>query len=387
VIKKISEPEAESILSVWKETFFELQEMDLKLSYINLEEKGIDKKTASILDRISEGGKYGKKDLLYLYRMKDERNSGLILKTANFLRQKHLKNSCCVHGIIEISNHCRQECHYCGISAHNKGLTRYRMSREEIFSAAHEAVEKYGFKALVLQSGEDSGYQAGDLAEVVKEIHEKLGALIFISFGEVGIKGLEKLYAAGARGMLMRFETSNPALYEKVRPGCRLETRLEHLRKAFDMGYLILTGALIGVPGQTDEDVVNDIYLTKDLNAEMYSFGPFIPHPETLFAGAVPPKEEDVLKAIALCRFADPDKARILVTTGFETLSKDARKKGLMAGANSVMLNVTPLKYRKLYSIYPRRAHENEEIGQQIEETINLLRSLGRAPTDLGAGR
>jgi len=96
------------------------------------------------------------------------------------------------------------------------------------------------------------------------------------------------------------------------------------------------------------------------------------------------PKEDDIIKVLALCRFIDPEKANVVVTTGLETISPAARRKGLMAGANSVMLNVTPLAYRKLYSIYPNRAHEGETIAKQIEEVVSLLKSIGRAPTDLG---
>ncbi len=387
VVKKIDRSEAESILAVWKETFFELQDVDLRLSRLDAGSKGRDGRTAAILDRIARGGRCGREDLLGLLRLGDGPALDLMLKTANFLRQKHLRNSCCVHGIIEISNHCARKCGYCGISALNENLPRYRMSAGEIFEAAREAVEIHGFKALVLQSGEDDGYGIDLLAGVVERIHRELGALIIVSFGEVGIEGLETLYRAGARGLLMRFETSSPGLYGRVRPGCRLETRLEHIKRAYDMGYFILTGAMIGIPGQTDEDIVGDVRLAKELKAEMYSFGPFIPHPETPFSNESPPVSQLVLKVLALCRLADQENARILVTTGFETLSAGARKDGLMSGANSVMLNVTPMKYRKLYSIYPGRAHEGEEIDEQIRETISLLRSLGRAPTDLGMSR
>lgn len=385
VIEKLPTPEAQEILAVWKETFFELQEVDLRLSRLDLQKEGIDPKEALILDRALEGRSLAKDDLTKLLGMEDPKKCELMFKAANFIRQKNLKNACCVHGILEISSHCVAACNYCGISRHNKKLARYRMTKTEILSAAHEAVEKYGFKALVLQSGEDSGYTVDELAEIVRGIKESSPALIFISFGEVGIDGLQKLFDAGARGLLMRFETSNPELYAKIHPGKKLETRLAHIRKAYEMGYLIITGGLIGLPGQTTDDIVNDLYLTKELNAEMYSFGPFLPHPETPFAKQQPVKEIDVLKVIAGARLLDPAEARILITTAFETLSPDARRKGLLAGGNSVMLNVTPETYREKYTIYPNRAYQKELIQKQIDETVALLGSLGRAPTDLGA--
>jgi len=383
VVSKISDSEAQSILSVWKETFFELQEVDLKLSRLSLSDTDADKRLLEVLDKASQSRELARDELLYLLGLKDKEKLALLFKTANFLRQKYFKNSCCVHGIIEISNHCRQGCSYCGISYHNKGLSRYRMTKDEILKAAAEATQLYGFKSLVLQSGEDPGYRIEELADIIKEIKERFPALIFISFGETGIGGLEKLYRAGARGLLMRFETSNPKLYQDMHPGMSLESRLTHLQRAYTMGYLILTGGLIGLPGQTKEDILNDIYLAKELHAEMFSFGPFIPHPNTPFSEIKPVQPEEVFKVLAVARIIDNSRAKILVTTALETLSGDAAKSGLSSGANSLMLNVTPLEYRPFYSIYPERAHQSEDISAQIESTVSLLRSLGRAPTDL----
>ena len=383
VVSKISASEAESILATWKETFFQLQEVDLKLSRLNLGDKISDKNLLEILDKASQSKELSRDELLYLLGLKDQTKLELLSKTANFLRQKFHKNSCCVHGIIEISNYCIRGCKYCGISSHNKELVRYRMAKDEILKSAQIAVEEYGFKSLVLQSGEDPGYSVDELADIIKEIKERFPSLIFISFGEIGVGGLEKLYSAGARGLLMRFETSNPKIYEDIHPGQKLENRLLHLREAYKMGYMIITGGLIGIPNQSNEDILNDIFLAKELHAEMFSFGPFIPHPNTPFAKIKIAKVEDVVKVLAVARIIDNTQAKILVTTALETLESGAAKSGLLAGANSLMLNVTPLNYRPFYSLYPNRAHQSEDIALQIESTVSLLRSLGRAPTDL----
>lgn len=387
VIKNIPKAEAISILTTWKETFFELQELDLRLSRMDLEKSGIDKKLTIILDKALEEMPLKESELLYLLKLTGEKELELLYKSANFLRQKHLSNSCCVHGIIELSNYCSQGCQYCGISNSNKNINRYRMTKEEILEAADTAIEKHGFQALVLQSGEDSYYSVDDLADIVKSIKSKHAVLIFISFGEVGIPGLQKLYDAGVRGLLMRFETSNPSIYNQLHPGRTLRTRIEHLEAAYKMGYLIITGGLIGLPGQTSEDLLADILLTKRLRTEMYTFGPFIPHPESILKDTPPPESKEVLKVLAVARLNDAKEAKILVTTGFETLDKKAREQGLMAGANSVMLNVTPERFKQSYEIYPNRAHADEAIQQQIETTLAILRGMGRAPTDLGVSR
>jgi biotin synthase len=370
VIQKVSEGEALDILEAWKEVFFDLRQTDLRLSRLEKTESN------RLLDKAAEGKTLQKEELLQLLKTEDQGEQQQLFKVANFLRQKHLKNACCVHGILEFSNYCQNDCVYCGIGKSRK-VQRYRMTEEEILSAVREAVDTYGFKALVLQSGEDPEFTVERLADLIKEIKQRLAVLLFVSVGEIGRKGLEKIFAAGARGLLLRFETSNPKLYEQLHNGDRLEDRLRDLKDAYEIGYLILTGGLIGLPGQTEEDLLNDVLLAKELKAEMYTFGPVLPHG---------PRTELVLKVLALSRIVDPENAKIVVTTGFETLDAGARRSGLLAGANSMMLNVTPLKYRGLYNIYPNRAHAAESMENQIKEAIDLLYSLGRAPTDLGIG-
>lgn len=369
VIKILPEADALDILETWKELFFNLRETDLRLSRLEKSESN------RILDKAAEGYPLKIEELLYFLKTEDPRELQQLYKVANFLRQKHLKNACCVHGILEFSNYCQNDCVYCGIRKSRAELKRYRMNEEEILSAVGEAVDKHGFKALVLQSGEDPEFPAERLAELIQEIKKRFAVLLFISVGEIGRKGLEQLYSAGARGLLLRFETSNPNLYSKLHQGDKLEDRLQDLKDAYEIGYLVLTGGLVGLPGQTEEDILNDILLAKELKAEMYTFGPVLPHG---------PSTELMLKTLALCRLVDPENAKIVVTTGFETLDQNAPRLGLLAGANSLMLNVTPIKYRNLYNIYPNRAHGDEEIHAQIEKTIGLLYSLGRAPTDLG---
>jgi biotin synthase len=382
IISKVSPAEAKEVLEMWREMFFALRKIDLRLSRLDFKDIEVDKQFSLILDKALERMPLKKNDLLRLLQTRNRKELNLLFKVANFLREKYLKNACCVHGIIEFSNYCKNDCVYCGIRKSNTALQRYRMSEEEIIQAVDEAVNKHGFKALVLQSGEDPNFTIDKLESLVKKIREKFAVLLFISVGEIGKEGLTRLYRAGARGLLLRFETSNPDLYSKLHNGDKLKDRLQDLIDAYELGYLILTGGLIGLPGQTEEDLLNDILLTKELRTEMYTFGPVLPARPA--GGPEGPKSETVLKVLAVSRIVDPENAKIVVTTGFETLDQDARRLGLLAGANSMMLNVTPMKYRKLYNIYPDRAHINEKTEDQIKEAIELLYSLGRAPTDLG---
>ncbi len=380
-IQKISREEAEKSLEIWKSALKKLKKIDKKQAAS--QRKSGNAEFDAIISRAMKGIGPTLREMSYLLRIKDRKRLDALYSAANSLRQKKLGNACCVHGIIEFSNYCTSNCAYCGINASNGKIARYRMSESEILEAAEHAVNELGFKALVLQSGEDPVYTPEILAGIVRRIREKCGAVIFVSVGEIGKGAYRKLYDAGARCSLFRFETSNEKLYAKLHCGESFAERLSYLEEMNKIGYVLATGGLVGLPGQSAEDLAQDIMLAKSLKAEMFSFGPFLPHPESALASEKAPSVDDVLKVLAVARLASPE-AKILVTTALETLDKSGRKKGLLAGANSVMINVTPLKYRKQYEIYPKRAGSAEESKKQIDETIKLLKSLGRAPTDLG---
>ena len=344
VIQKIPQKEAMPILETWQELFFELQKIDMRLA----------------------------------------RRPKNLYQIANSVRQKHLGNSCCIHGIIEFSNYCGNNCLYCGIQNGNGYLKRYRMSVEEIVNNCEYAVKELGFKAIVLQSGEDSWYDETKLADIVEKIREKCNVLLILSIGERNFETYKKLHQSGARGILLRFETSNRILYQKYKPGHTLKKRLNLIHKLREFGFLIMTGFLIGLPDQTEQDILNDIELTASLGTDIFSFGPFIPHPQTQLSDASSPSMDSVLTTIARARILYPE-AKIVVTTSLETLDKkNGAKFGLLSGANSLMINVTPKKYQKLYEIYPERAGINSKITDRIKSVLNLLHSIGRAPTDLG---
>lgn len=377
IIQKLPESEAEEILSTWKEQFFKLKQRDKKLSQKSIQ--SAPKSILSIMQKINLKKSLSRGDVYTLLRVKDKNELNLLYTFANNLRQKEHKNACCVHGIIEFSNYCKNNCFYCGIRR-DKKLQRYRMRPQEIVDTARNAVQKLGFKALVLQSGEDSWYNEEKLLTIVREIR-KLGVLIFLSIGIRKKETYQKLYEAGARAVLLRFETSNKRLFEKIRPDTSFEERINLLRDLKEIGYLITTGFLMGLPEETEDDLVNNLLLTQSLQPDMYSFGPLIPAPGTPFENEKLTKKEELLKFIAIARLLDR-KSKIVVTTALETYGMDARREGLLAGANSLMINLTPPQYKELYDIYPQRPVN--EASAAIKETIKLLHSLGRAPTDLG---
>jgi len=379
LVRKIPEKEALEILETWKEIFFELKKTDEALSRID--EEKLSGNALKILQKVNLRKSLKPSEMLSLFELDDAKELSVLYEVANNVRQRMHGNASCVHGILEFSNYCSNNCFYCGIRK-DKDIKRYRMTVDEIIASAKVAVDKYRFKALVLQSGEDDWYDEDKLITIVKALR-KMGILIFLSIGSRSAETYRKLYEAGARAALLRFETSNKEIFAKLRPGTNLEDRINLIKELKNIGYVIATGFIIGFPGETNEDRVNNILLTKSLGPDMYSFGPLIPTAGTPLEEQAKVAKDLVLKTIAISRFVDSS-SNILVTTALETLDESAKREALLAGANSMMINMTPLEYRPMYAIYDNRCDRSKEIDNSIQETIDLLSSLGRSPIDIG---
>jgi biotin synthase len=287
---------------------------------------------------------------------------------ADDTRRRQVGDAVYLRGLVEISNFCARQCAYCGLRAGNAQLARYRMLAEEIFDAAQQAV-KFGYGTVVLQAGEDYGLTTSWLADIVRRIKAETPLAVTLSLGERPDRELAAWRAAGADRYLLRFETSDRNLFDEIHPplGQRKCDRIAILRRLKELGYETGSGIMVGIPGQTYASVANDIALFRELDLDMIGIGPFIPHPATpLGAGfkifppvngeQAPNHELMVYKAIALTRLVRPD-ANIPATTALATINKkNGRELGLQRGANVFMPNLTPLKYRRLYEIYPAKA-------------------------------
>ncbi|HZX49340.1 MAG TPA: [FeFe] hydrogenase H-cluster radical SAM maturase HydE, partial [Nitrospirota bacterium] len=387
IVQSLEADEAHGILDEWEEIFFKLKERDEMLAGKMSPAVGSESDFERIIAKGEKGTQLTRDELLVLLRCGDRDSLNLLYSTANRIRQKIHKNSSCVHGIIEFSNICKNDCAYCGIRRDNDTIERYRMTADEIVDTAASSAEESGFRAFVLQSGEDGYYTTERLSEIIQGIKDKHGVLVFLSIGERDEDCYRRLYDAGARGVLFRFETSNRDIYSKLHTTLHYDDRLRTLQIIRDTGYIIATGSLIGLPGQSEEDILNDILFARSFGTEMYSFGPFIAHPQTPLASVKTTDLDTMLKVIAVTRLVHHD-GNILITSAVETLfGREGAEKALMAGGNSMMINLTPDRYRKLYSIYPGKGEKNKDIKERISDTISLLYSLGRAPTDIGITR
>ncbi|MDH3975910.1 MAG: [FeFe] hydrogenase H-cluster radical SAM maturase HydE [Deltaproteobacteria bacterium] len=350
-VQKVSEEDAKEIL--------ELLEPSLYIDISSLDEEFL-----RIIGKASTG-ELRKDEIIRLLETEDPLEMEALFAEANTIRQAGLKDFFCIHGIVEFSNHCVRECHYCGLRRSSKDVPRYRMSAEEIIASVLHAVNNKGYKLIVLQSGDDFYYTDDMLAHIIKKIKARCKVFIFISVGERGTGSYKKLKKAGASGVLFRFETSNKKIYNALHPGQSLHERLGHLKAMKAMGYYIASGFLIGLPGQTVEDIANDILTMKEYGVKMVSIGPFVPGEGTPLAASPPGDSKMTLKVTAISRLLMP-KAKIPVTTALETIeSEEGRRMGLSSGANSLMFNLTPDKYRGDYRIYPNKFHGREEMWEK----------------------
>ena len=325
----------------------------------------------------------------WLREEREEKLCGLWYE-ADELRRRHVGEEVHLRGLVEISNHCNRECHYCGLRVGNRNIRRYRMTAEEIMGCVNEAVE-YGYGTVVMQSGEDQGISKEWMEGIVRQIRRETPLAVTLSLGERSEADLDAWRQAGANRYLLRFETSNRALYEQIHPTLngRRSDRLEILAMLARMGYEVGSGVMIGIPGQTWEDLAADIELFRDLDLDMIGVGPFIPHPgtplgrdvEKLLAPVseqVPATELMTYKVIALARILCPE-ANIPSTTALATLNlAEGRELGLSRGANIVMPNLTPVAYRADYEIYPAKACIRET-AEDCRTCLNRrIASIGR---------
>jgi biotin synthase len=271
------------------------------------------------------------------------------------------------------------------------------MTEDEILQCAQQAVS-FGYGTLVLQSGEDFGAGTDWVTALVRRIKRQTPLAVTLSLGERRPEELAAWRAAGADRYLLRFETSNRRLFERVhppRPGEPPSDRIGLLRTLRQLGYEVGSGVMVGIPGQTYDDLAHDIRLFRELDLDMIGVGPYLPHPATPLADpvgrpSVPPADQVpsselmTCKVIALARLTCP-RANIPATTALATISPDrGRELGLQRGANIIMPNLTPARYRALYEIYPEKACLRETADQCHAGLASRIEQLGR---EIGGGR
>lgn len=308
----------------------------------------------------------------------DPRRLEELFLAADACRADNVGDAVLLRGLLEISSHCSRTCHYCGLRADNPQARRYRMTADEILESAGR-IDAAGVGTVVLQAGEDPALTREFVAGVIRDIKRRTPLAVTLSLGERDDGDYAAWRRAGADRYLLRFETSNRDLFDRLHPprGAPFD-RAEAVRRLRDFGYEAGSGFLFGLPGQSLDILVDDLTLVAKLDLDMIGCGPFIPHPQTPLGDVSGGTLEMAFKVISLCRLLAP-RANIPVTTAIATLGgEEARAKGLSRGANVIMPNFTPPKYREQYEIYPDKACPVDGAERFCADLQGRLKAMGR---------
>ncbi|MBV7271685.1 [FeFe] hydrogenase H-cluster radical SAM maturase HydE [Clostridiaceae bacterium UIB06] len=308
--------------------------------------------------------------------LKDDSCNEELFQAADRVRKKYVGDEVHLRGLIEFSNICKRNCLYCGLRASNKNLDRYRLEPDEIIELAKKAVE-YGYKTIVMQSGEDEFYTLDKMKYIISNI-KKLDVAITLSIGEKSFEEYKAYKEAGADRYLIRIETTDKKLYEDLDPGMSHNERKRCLEDLKELGYEVGSGSLIGLPNQTLESLADDILFFKEIGADMIGLGPFIPNEDTPLKNEKGGEFTMSLKVMAITRLLMPD-TNIPATTAMETISRNGRIVALQSGANVVMPNVTEGEYRKMYALYPGKACAGDTPAHCVGCITGKITSIGRS--------
>lgn len=331
-----------------------------------------------IIDKLIEKHELTKEEYRKLLGMaSDETVVEKLRNEAVRLQHKYYGNKVFTRGLIEFTNYCKNGCYYCGINRENKEVERYRLSQEEILSCCENGYE-LGFRTFVLQGGEDPYFTDDRVVELIREIKKRYpDCALTLSIGEKSYESYRAFKEAGVDRYLLRHETASEALYRSLHPEeMTLAHRKECLYFLKELGYQVGAGFMVGSPGQTLEHLAEDLMFLKELNPQMVGIGPFIPHHATRFNKEAAGSVEMTLFLLSVIRILLP-KVLLPATTALGTMDPSGREKGLCAGANVVMPNLSPVKNRKQYDLYDNKICTGEEAAECRNCLSHRVESVG----------
>lgn len=329
-----------------------------------------------LLDKLSQGFALTYDEYLILIKNREE-----IKDYANDLArkcsQKNFGNKIYIRGLVEFTNICKNDCYYCGIRKSNKNCSRYRLTKEDILSSC-DIGYSLGFRTFVLQGGEDLYFKDEILVDIIKSIKQKYSdCAITLSIGERSYESYKLLKEAGADRYLLRHETVDKYHYETLHPSCMsYDNRMRCIKDLKELGYQVGVGFMVSSPNQTDEMLAKELVFLKKLNPHMVGIGPFIPHQDTPFKDKEAGTADLTTFLLSLIRLTLPY-ALIPATTALGTIDPKGREKGILAGANVLMPNLSPSSVRKKYLLYDNKICTGDEAAQCIKCLKNRISRIG----------
>ncbi|MCR4594521.1 MAG: [FeFe] hydrogenase H-cluster radical SAM maturase HydE [Clostridiales bacterium] len=338
----------------------------------------------TLIDKLSEEGTLTKDEFLTLIEHREEIRDYAYEKAVEKRRSVY-GDKIYIRGLIEFTNYCKNNCYYCGIRAANAGCQRYRLTPAEISSCADMGYE-LGFRTFVLQGGEDPFYTDDILCSLIEEIKKNHpDCAITLSLGERSSESYRRLKEAGADRYLLRHETADKKHYEKLHPdSMSFDNRQRCIKDLKTLGYQVGVGFMVGSPYQTNENLAQEMLYIKEIRPQMVGIGPFIPHGDTPFAKEAAGSAELTCFLLSLMRISMPD-LLIPATTALGTIDPMGREKGIMAGANVLMPNLSPSDVRGKYLLYDNKICTGDEAAQCLECLKVRIRKTGcKIVTDRG---
>lgn len=326
-----------------------------------------------LIQKLKETQNLSKKEWISLIENRSVELSDYLFAQARKVRHQYYEKEIYVRGLIEFTNYCKNDCFYCGIRKSNANTTRYRLTKEDILTCCKSGY-KLGFRTFVLQGGEDGYFTDARLCDIVSSLKSSYpDCAITLSVGEKSYDSYKALFEAGADRYLLRHETFDSVHYKKLHPSSlTAENRQQCLWNLKEIGYQVGTGFMIGSPCQTSENLVDDLLFIKSLNPQMIGIGPFISHHDTPFKDQTSGSLELTLFMLGLLRLMLP-KVLLPATTALGTISPNGRELGILAGANVIMPNLSPINLRKNYLLYDNKISTGDEAAESLN---NLKRSM-----------
>lgn len=330
-----------------------------------------------IIDKLFSNHSLSLDEYEKLIANRDDEVYEILQSEALRLRHEIYGKSIYIRGLIEISNFCKNDCYYCGIRKSNKSCSRYRLTKEEILSCCENGY-KLGFRTFVMQGGEDAYFSDDFMCSLIEEIKTKYpDCAVTLSLGERSFESYKRLFDAGADRYLLRHETADSEHYSRLHPeSLSLENRMECLKNLKNIGFQVGCGMMVGSPYQTAANLAKDLKFIEIFQPDMCGIGPFIPHKDTPFTNERSGDVELTCFLLSIIRIIKPN---ILLpsTTALGTLAQDGREKGILASANVVMPNLSPVAVREKYELYNNKLHTGAEDADKLYKLKEKVKALG----------
>ncbi len=313
----------------------------------------------------------------FLIKNRNEKYAHILAEKADKARKEIYGNDVYIRGLIEISNVCKNDCLYCGIRRGNKNCERYRLSSEQILLCCEEGYN-LGFRTFVLQGGEDAHFNDDAVCSIIKEIkHRYPDCAVTLSLGEKSYESYKMLFDAGADRYLLRHETADKEHYGKLHPAeLSFDKRMECLNNLKKIGFQTGCGFMVGSPYQTNRMLAKDLKFIEEFKPEMCGIGPFIPHKDTCFSDEKAGTVELTCFLLSIIRLISPN-ILLPATTALGSVDSFGREKGILAGANVVMPNLSPFDVRAKYELYNNKLYGGAEAASNVDDLKQRCENIG----------